>query len=50
MREMTEKAGITMQGNMLSKANEALIREYLEIARYETGEMAGQEEDLVIRP
>jgi hypothetical protein len=32
MKEPPQKAGVTMQGNMLSKANETLIQEYLEIA------------------
>jgi len=31
MREMTEKAGGTMQENVISKANEALIQDYLDI-------------------
>ncbi len=31
MREMTEKAGGTMQENVISQANEALIQEYLDI-------------------
>jgi ketosteroid isomerase-like protein len=31
MREMTKKAGATMQKNVISQANEALIQEYLAI-------------------